>query len=222
MSLQSNYGTGRRKTSCARVFLRPGTGKIVVNDRAFDGYFPNKMVKMIIRQPLVLTETLDKFDILVNVNGGGPTGQAGAIRHGISRALLEYNGELRPQLKAVVNEFVKGHKKGTLLGNIILERYLRDTKYVKNPLSQKELDKFEALLALFEKYAGQYDFDYLMVSAQAYQESGLDHSKRSPAGAIGVMQLLPSTAADPNVGIPDIEKLEKNMQSSAFAAAIWV
>jgi membrane-bound lytic murein transglycosylase MltF len=118
-----------------------------------------------------------------------------------------------PKLKAVVNEFVKGHKKGTLLGNIILKRYLRDTKYVKNALSQQELDKFEAMLALFEKYAGQYDFDYLMVAAQAYQESGLDHSMRSPAGAIGVMQLLPSTAADPNVGIPDIENLEKNIHA---------
>jgi membrane-bound lytic murein transglycosylase MltF len=118
-----------------------------------------------------------------------------------------------PKLKAIVNEFVKGHKKGTLLGNIILKRYLRDTKYVKNSLSQKELDKFEAMLALFEKYADQYDFDYLMVGAQAYQESGLDQSKRSPAGAIGVMQLLPSTAADPNVGIPDIEKLDKNIHA---------
>ncbi len=118
-----------------------------------------------------------------------------------------------PKLKAVVNEFVKGHKEGTLLGNIILKRYLRDTKYVKNSLSQKELDKFEAMLALFEKYADRYDFDYLMVSAQAYQESGLDQKKRSPAGAIGVMQLLPSTAADPNVGIPDIEKLEKNIHA---------
>ena len=118
-----------------------------------------------------------------------------------------------PKLKAVVNEFVKGHKKGTLLGNIILKRYLRDTKYVQNSLSQKELDKFEAMLALFEKYADQYDFDYLMVSAQAYQESGLDQSKRSPAGAIGVMQLLPSTAADPNVGISDIERLEKNIHA---------
>ena len=118
-----------------------------------------------------------------------------------------------PKLKAVVNEFVKGHKKGTLLGNIILKRYLRDTKYVQNSLSQKELDKFEAMLALFEKYAGQYNFDYLMVSAQAYQESGLDQKKRSPAGAVGVMQLLPTTAADPNVGIPDIEKLEKNIHA---------
>ena len=95
------YGTGRRKTSVARVYLRPGSGKIVVNRCDFDEYFPNQVLKMVIRQPLLLTETADKFDILVNVDGGGPTGQAGAIRHGISRALLEYNGELRPQLKAV-------------------------------------------------------------------------------------------------------------------------
>jgi len=118
-----------------------------------------------------------------------------------------------PKLKTVVNEFVKGHKKGTLFGNILLKRYLRDTKYVKNAIEQKELEKFEAMVTLFEKYAGQYDFDYLMIGAQAYQESGLDHSKRSPAGAIGVMQMLPSTAADPNVGIPDIEKLDKNIHA---------
>jgi small subunit ribosomal protein S9 len=95
------YGTGRRKTSVARVYLRPGSGNIVVNRRDFDEYFPNQVLKMVIRQPLLLTETADKFDVLVNVQGGGATGQAGAIRHGISRALLEYNGELRPQLKAV-------------------------------------------------------------------------------------------------------------------------
>ena len=95
------YGTGRRKTSVARVYLRPGSGKIVVNRRDFDEYFPNQVLKMVIRQPLLVTETADKFDILINVNGGGQTGQAGAIRHGISRALLEFNGELRPQLKSV-------------------------------------------------------------------------------------------------------------------------
>lgn len=94
------YGTGRRKTSVARVYLRPGSGKIMVNRRDFDEYFPNRVLKMVIRQPLRLTETDDKFDILVNVNGGGSTGQAGAIRHGISRALVEYNPELRPRLKA--------------------------------------------------------------------------------------------------------------------------
>lgn len=94
------YGTGRRKTAVARVYLRPGSGKIQVNRRDFEEFFPNQVVKMVIKQPLLLTETADTFDILVNVNGGGPTGQAGAIRHGISRALLEYNSELRPQLKA--------------------------------------------------------------------------------------------------------------------------
>jgi len=94
------YGTGRRKTSVARVYLRPGTGKIVVNRRDFDEYFPNRVLKMVIRQPLLLTETADKFDILVNVRGGGSSGQAGAIRHGIARALVEYNPELRPRLKA--------------------------------------------------------------------------------------------------------------------------
>jgi membrane-bound lytic murein transglycosylase MltF len=118
-----------------------------------------------------------------------------------------------PELEAVINEFVKGHKKGTLMGNILLKRYLRDTKYVKNSVAREELKKFEAMVALFEKYAGRYDFDYLMVGAQAYQESSLDHSKRSPAGAIGVMQLLPSTAADPNVDIPEIEKLENNIHA---------
>ena len=95
------YATGRRKTSVARVYLRPGSGKIVVNRRDFDEYFPNRVLKMVIRQPLLLTETDDKFDILINVEGGGPSGQAGAIRHGISRALLEYNAELRPRLKSV-------------------------------------------------------------------------------------------------------------------------
>lgn len=94
------YGTGRRKSSVARVFVRPGTGKISVNQRQFDDYFPSDLLKMIIRQPLTLTETQDKFDIYVTVKGGGIAGQAGAIRHGISRALLEFNGELRSKLKA--------------------------------------------------------------------------------------------------------------------------
>lgn len=94
------YGTGRRKSSVARVFLRPGSGKIVVNKREFDDYFPSDLLKMIIRQPLTLTETQDKFDIYVTVKGGGTSGQAGAIRHGISRALTEFNSELRSKLKA--------------------------------------------------------------------------------------------------------------------------
>jgi len=93
------YGTGRRKTSTARVYLRPGTGTITVNKREFDAYFPNEALQMIIRQPLRMTETTDKFDIFVNVLGGGSAGQAGAVRHGITRALLEFNPDLRSGLK---------------------------------------------------------------------------------------------------------------------------
>lgn len=93
------YGTGRRKTSTARVYLRPGAGEININRKPFDQYFPNETLRMIIRQPLQLTETANKFDILVNVDGGGPAGQAGAIRHGVTRALMEYNADLRTTLK---------------------------------------------------------------------------------------------------------------------------
>ncbi len=93
------YGTGRRKTSTARVYLRPGNGKIVINRREFNEYFPNEALRMIIKQPLRLTDSSAKFDILVNVQGGGQAGQAGAVRHGITRALLEFNVDLRPTLK---------------------------------------------------------------------------------------------------------------------------
>ena len=93
------YGTGRRKSSTARVYLRPGAGEVKINKKAFEQYFPNETLRMIIRQPLQLTETANKFDILVNVEGGGPAGQAGAIRHGITRALIEFNADLRPTLK---------------------------------------------------------------------------------------------------------------------------
>jgi small subunit ribosomal protein S9 len=93
-------GTGRRKTATARVFLRPGTGKFTVNGRSFDRYFANEMLKMVVRQPLAVTETLERFDVFVRLAGGGHTGQAGALRHGIARALVEYSPELRPKLKA--------------------------------------------------------------------------------------------------------------------------
>jgi small subunit ribosomal protein S9 len=95
-----NYGTGRRKTAAARVFLRPGTGSLQVNGRPLDDYFPNEVLKMVIKQPLLLTETAEKFDIVATVEGGGSAGQAGAIRHGISRALMDYNAELRDRLKS--------------------------------------------------------------------------------------------------------------------------
>ena len=94
------HGTGRRKKSIARVYLTPGKGNIVINKRSIDEYFGLETLKVIVRQPLVATETVDKFDVLVNVKGGGYTGQAGAIRHGIARALLQVDADYRPTLKA--------------------------------------------------------------------------------------------------------------------------
>ena len=99
MAKAKYYGTGRRKSSIARVYLVPGTGKVTINKRDMDTYFGLETLKLIVRQPLVITETQDKFDVLVNVKGGGFTGQAGAIRHGISRALLHADADYRPVLK---------------------------------------------------------------------------------------------------------------------------
>lgn len=93
------YGTGRRKSSTARVFLRPGTGNIVINKRSIDTYFGRETARMVVRQPLELVEMEEKFDLYVTVKGGGTTGQAGAIRHGITRALIEYDESLRSELR---------------------------------------------------------------------------------------------------------------------------
>jgi len=99
MATAKFYGTGRRKSSIARVYLVPGTGNITINKRDIDNYFGIETLKVVVRQPLELTGTADKYDVLVNVHGGGTTGQAGAIRHGISRALLQADAEMRPALK---------------------------------------------------------------------------------------------------------------------------
>jgi len=99
MSTTQYYGTGRRKTSTARVFLRPGTGTITINDRTIEEYFGRETARMIVRQPLELTDSVEKFDVFVTVAGGGGFGQAGAIRHGITRALMEYDETLRPSLR---------------------------------------------------------------------------------------------------------------------------
>jgi small subunit ribosomal protein S9 len=93
------YGTGRRKRSTARVFMRPGSGRVEVNGKSLEDYLPRETARMIVRQPLELTETTDQFDLKINVDGGGASGQAGAIRHGLARALVAYNPQLRPTLK---------------------------------------------------------------------------------------------------------------------------
>jgi len=99
MSNTQYYGTGRRKSSTARVFLRPGKGDVIVNQQPLDEYFGRETSRMVVRQPLELTETLEQFDAYVTVTGGGDTGQAGAIRLGITRALMEFDGEMRPALR---------------------------------------------------------------------------------------------------------------------------
>jgi small subunit ribosomal protein S9 len=96
---QYNYGTGRRKSAVARVYIKPGKGDIIVNDKPVDEFFSRETGRMIVRQPLVLTDKLTTFDILVNVDGGGESGQAGAVRHGITRALIQYDASLKPALK---------------------------------------------------------------------------------------------------------------------------
>ncbi len=99
MATQANYGTGRRKTSAARVFLTPGNGNITINGRTLENFFGRETSRMVVRQPLVLTDNADKLDVKVTVTGGGNTGQAGAIRHGIARALLEHDESLRSPLR---------------------------------------------------------------------------------------------------------------------------
>ena len=116
-----------------------------------------------------------------------------------------------PKLAAVVNDFVRANRAGTFYGNILLRRYLKKTDFVRNAASAEEMKHFQETIALFRKYAAQYGFDSLMVAAQGYQESHLDQGKRSPRGAIGVMQLLPGTAKD--VGVPDIGQAESNINA---------
>ena len=99
MSVTYNYGTGRRKSAVARVFMKPGKGSFVVNDKPVDVFFSRETGRMVVRQPLTLTDTLSKFDIMVNVTGGGESGQAGAVRHGITRALIDYDAAFKAVLK---------------------------------------------------------------------------------------------------------------------------
>ncbi len=118
-----------------------------------------------------------------------------------------------PKLVAELNAFLKDHREGTSYGNTILRRYLKDTKWIKNSLKEGELKKFNLMVNLFRKYGDQYDFPYLLVAAQAYQESGLNQSLRSPVGAVGVMQIKPATAAGDPINIRNVTKVDKNIQA---------
>ena len=118
-----------------------------------------------------------------------------------------------PELLKSLNGFMQTVKRGTTLGNVLFNRYFTNTRWVRNPLVEKERKKLEEFWPLFEKYADRYGFDHVALAAQAYQESGLNHNRRSPRGAVGIMQLLPTTARDPNVGIPDISSVESNIHA---------
>ena len=145
----------------------------------------------------VLADLILRKDIVINSGGT------------IAWAVRKEN----PVLLASLNEFVKKNRQGTLLGNILLRRYYKNTKWIHNPLTVSERQKLEGLKFLFQKYARKYDFDWLKIAALAYQESGLDQSVKSPAGAVGIMQILPSTAAQPSVGIPDVNDVENNIHA---------
>jgi membrane-bound lytic murein transglycosylase MltF len=116
-----------------------------------------------------------------------------------------------PRLLEVVNGFVKEHREGTLFGNVLLKRYLDPAAKLRNPRSEGEARKFREIIGYLRRYAGEYDFDWLLVGAQAYQESQLDHSLRSAAGAVGVMQVKPATARD--MGINDIRPIDRNIEA---------
>ena len=120
-----------------------------------------------------------------------------------------------PQLKKSIDKFVAANRKGTLLGNILFKRYYKNAEWISDPTKSGGISRLDQMADVFQKYGDQYSFDWLALAAQGYQESTLDHSKRSPAGAVGVMQLLPSTAADKNVGIPNISKLDDNIHAGA-------
>ena len=129
MTDTANYGTGRRKTAAARVFLRRGTGNITINGRPIDQFFGRQTARMIVRQPLELTETADRFDVAVTVKGGGTTGQAGAIRHGLTRALMDYDESLRPNLRRA--GFVTRDAREVERKKVGLRKARRATQYSK-------------------------------------------------------------------------------------------
>lgn len=129
MADNQNYGTGRRKTSAARVFLRPGSGNIVINNRTLEQYFGRETSRMVVRQPLELLDVADKFDVYVTVAGGGITGQAGAIRHGLTRALMEYDETLRPTLRKA--GFVTRDSRAVERKKVGLRKARRATQYSK-------------------------------------------------------------------------------------------
>lgn len=146
----------------------------------------------------VLPGIVVRGDLAIHTGGA----VAWAVRHG------------NPELLASLDDFARANRKGSLLGNVLFNRYYRDSRWIGSPLGPEERAKLDAVIGLFRKYADEYGFDWLALAALAYQESGLDHAKRSPAGAVGILQIKPSTAADRHVAVPDVHLLENNIHAA--------
>jgi membrane-bound lytic murein transglycosylase MltF len=209
------------------VYVRPSSS-YAEHIRAY-----NQRLKKEGKQPVVITpapEVLEDGDILEMVNAG--LVPSTVVDDFMADLYIQVFPQLRktdiaskpgsiawafrkssPKLAAEVNAFVKTHKKGSAAGNVLLQKYLKSTKWVKNARSEEDRKRFMAMVDLFKKYSSQYSFDYLLMAAQGYQESALDQGKRSHVGAIGVMQVMPSTAKDKAVAIPDVEVLESNIHA---------
>jgi membrane-bound lytic murein transglycosylase MltF len=177
-------------------------------------------------------EALEDGDILEMVNAGlvpmtvvddFTAGLWGQVLDGLKlqpQIALHQGGEIAwafrknsPKLRSALDLFVKGHAEGTKAGNIVINRYLKNTRWVTNARSEEDMRRFRSMAELFQQYSQRYDFDWLLMIAQGYQESQLDQSRRSRVGAIGVMQVMPSTARDKNVAIPDIDRLDSNIHA---------
>jgi membrane-bound lytic murein transglycosylase MltF len=190
-------------------------GKAPIDIREADRYLATEDLLELVNAGVMEMTVSDDFradlwakvlpDIVVRhdmkINEGGTVGWA----------VRKNNPELLATLKAAGSTV----RRGTAIGNILMKRYFKSTRWIKNPISESERKRLRTVADLFERYGEQYGFDWLAILAQAYQESGLDHTAKSPVGAVGIMQLLPSTARDPNVGVPNIEELENNIHAGA-------
>jgi membrane-bound lytic murein transglycosylase MltF len=213
------------------VYVRKGSSYLT-HLKAF-----NKALKKLKRPPVVIKESQEYIvteDILELVNAGvvditvadhhEAEAWSQVLPNIVIRKDLKINSEgniawaVRKENQALLsslNAFIQKNKKGSLLGNILFKRYYKDSKWIKNPVTETERKKLNYLIGLFKKYGDRYDFNFLKLSAQAYQESGLDNSKRSPSGAIGIMQVLPRTASDKHINIKNIHLLDNNIHAGS-------
>jgi membrane-bound lytic murein transglycosylase MltF len=188
-------------------------GKNPVNIVAVDEHIEDEELLEMVNAGLISAIVIDshKAEFWAQIFAGIKVHKDIVLREGatVAWAIRKHS----PVLEGMVNAFLKNNSEGTLLGNMLLRRYLEETRYVENALSSPEMKKFNATALLFQKYADRYGFDWLMVMSQAYQESRLDHSAHNKSGAVGIMQIKPSTAAGKNVNIADVSTLENNIHA---------